>query len=90
MTHISGPCAATNAITPQPRYVFEDREFDSLGELTAHFSRECGRLRAELRALQEGDQALMLQLLQQAYQNGFEAGVASVEYVPTLESVLQG
>lgn len=94
MARVNGPFSEGCA----QRYVFEEHEFASLGELTAHFSREHSRLRAEIRALHEGDQALMLQLLQQAYEKGFAEGRASsenwcgvtndAEYVPTAESIL--
>ena len=94
MAHISG--LFSEGCTQ--RYVFEQHEFASLGELTAHFSREHSRLRAEIKALHDGDQALMLQLLQQAYEKGFAEGHTAAqswcapttedEYMPTVESIL--
>ena len=91
MAHVAGPCASARS----QQYAFEERTFDSLGELTAYLSRERARMRAELEALRQGDQELLVALLQQAYEKGYAEGLAAAgkkvddgEYVPTAENIL--
>lgn len=46
------PTVVSRLGRPKASYVFEDRTFATLGELTAHCSRECARLRHEMQIQQ--------------------------------------